>query len=134
MSKYQPCPCSSKVLYHKCCKPYHDGLPAENALKLMRSRFAAYALDLSDYIVHTTHSENPDYTDDVDTWKEGILRFSQNTCFDRLEIIEFVDGEDSATVKFRAHLRQLETDASFTERSAFKKVGGCWKYHSGQFE
>lgn len=134
MSKYQSCPCSSKVLYHKCCKPYHDGLPAENALKLMRSRFAAYALDLPEYIVHTTHRENADYTDSVDTWMEGIRRFSQNTSFDRLEILDFVDGEDSAVVKFRAHLRQLETDASFTERSAFKKVAGSWKYHSGEFE
>lgn len=134
MSKYQPCPCSSKNLYHKCCKPYHDGLPAENALKLMRSRFAAYALDLPDYIIQTTHRENSAFTDKVAQWKEDIRKFSENTNFDRLEVLDFTDGDDNATVKFRAHLRQVEHDASFTEKSAFKKVDGNWKYHSGEFE
>jgi SEC-C motif domain protein len=134
MSKYQPCPCSSKHLYHKCCKPYHDGLPAENALKLMRSRFAAYALDLPEYIIRTTHRENSAFTENHEEWKQEIRKFSNNTNFDRLEILEFIDGADGASVTFRAHLRQKDQDASFTEKSAFKKESGNWQYHSGEFE
>ena len=50
----QACPCCSALPYRDCCLPPHLGRPAADALALMRSRYAAYVLQLTDYIVATT--------------------------------------------------------------------------------
>lgn len=134
MSKFERCPCASKALYHKCCKPYHDGIPAENALRLMRSRFAAYALGLADYIIDTTHSEHPEFSKELAKWKASIESFSRATNFDHLTINEFIDGDESATVTFTAHLRQGGSDATFIEKSFFVKEENRWLYKSGEIK
>ncbi len=126
------CPCCSQKPYCECCKRYHDGAPAENALALMRSRYAAYALHLADYIVATTHPDNPAYSPDSSSWKKEILRFSHNTSFVGLKIVEFIDGAKSAYVTFTAYLKQNGQDATFTEKSHFVKVGGRWFYKNCQ--
>jgi SEC-C motif-containing protein len=134
MSKFERCPCASKVLYHKCCKPYHDGTPAADALRLMRSRFAAYALGLADYIIDTTHSEHPEFSKERAKWKESIESFSRATNFDHLTIEEFVDGDETATVTFTAHLRQGGSDATFCEKSFFVKENNRWFYKAGEIQ
>ena len=55
------CPCNSGKKYSNCCKTLHDGVFPESALSLMRSRYSAYALQKSEYIIHTTHPDNPNY-------------------------------------------------------------------------
>ncbi len=134
MSKFEKCPCASKALYHKCCKQYHDGALAEDALHLMRSRFAAYALGLADYIIDTTHQDHPEFSKDRSKWKESIESFSRSTSFDHLTINEFVDGQETATVSFTAHLRQAGNDATFTEKSLFVKENDRWLYKSGKID
>lgn len=134
MSKFEKCPCASKALYHKCCKRYHDGAPAEDALHLMRSRFAAYALGLADYLIDTTHQEHPEFSKDRSAWKKSIESFSQSTSFDHLTINEFVDGQETATVSFTAHLRQAGNDATFGEKSLFVKENDRWLYKSGKID
>lgn len=123
------CPCYSKKAYAECCKPFHDGhmLP-QNALQLMRSRYAAYAKKLADYIIHTTHPANPSYTLDLPKWRSDILQFCAKTAFTGLDILEFIDGENKASVTFTAHLVQDGRDATFTEKSAFERVHGKWLY------
>lgn len=132
MKKFEKCPCASKALYHKCCLPYHEGALPENAMRLMRSRYAAYALGLADYIIETTHAEHPEFSHDREKWKQSILQFSKSTNFDHLTIDEFVDGDESATVTFTAQLRQSGSDASFSEKSSFIKENGKWFYKSGE--
>jgi len=132
MSKYERCACWSKQLYHKCCKPYHDGATPENALKLMRSRYCAYALDLSDYIIRTTHRDNEHYKSDHRLWSNELHQFSAASKFDGLKIIEFVDGEDSASVTFEASIHMGDTDASFSEKSTFVKEDNRWFYRAGE--
>lgn len=126
------CPCWSGKVYEGCCRRYHDGVLPENALALMRSRYAAYALGLADYIMATTHPDNPAYTADVKTWKQNILEFSKNTRFEDLKILEFIDGPQNAYVTFTAYLKQSGRDATFTEKSYFVKEGARWLYHSGE--
>ena len=132
VSKYFNCPCSSKALYHKCCKPFHDGIAPENAMKLMRSRYAAYALDLPDYIIGTTHPENSNFQTDTDAWREDLHKFSKLTQFDSLTVHEFVDGDEEAFVTFTAHLRQAGLDNTFKEKSRFKRLDGRWMYIEGE--
>ena len=55
------CPCGSKTKYKKCCAIYHKGAVPKTALLLMKSRYSAYAVNNSAYIVKTTHPNNPDY-------------------------------------------------------------------------
>lgn len=100
----------------------------------MRSRFAAYALGLADYIIETTHSDHPEFSKDRARWRESIEAFSRATSFDHLTIKEFVDGEQTATVSFTAHLRQAGSDATFSENSSFVKENDRWLYKSGVIE
>ncbi len=95
----------------------------------MRSRYSAFALDLAEYIIATTHPNNPDYTDDTESWKKSILNFSQHTRFIGLKIFEFLDGESEAYVTFEADLN----GGILKEKSRFLKVEGKWLYESGDF-
>ena len=134
MSKYQPCPCKSQKLYNNCCAPFHNGQLPETALELMRSRFSAFALNIPDYIIDTTHEDNPQKEDDLVQWKNDLTSFSEQANFDGLKIVEFVDGETIATVTFTAYLSQSTQDFSFTEKSTFKKEDGRWLYLNGEME
>jgi len=124
-----PCPCYSGEKYKKCCQPYHKGILPSNALKLMRSRYSAFALDLAEYIMETTHPDNPDYTVETAQWGESIHAFSASADFTGLKIREFIDGENVAYVTFTAFLGET----AFTEKSRFYKVDGKWLYESGEF-
>ncbi|MFZ2888928.1 YchJ family protein [Sulfuricurvum sp.] len=129
ISPNSPCPCHSGEKYKKCCLPYHKEILPSNAKKLMRSRYSAFALRLCDYIMTTTHPNNPDYNEDKERWRESILEFSQNTQFLGLRILEFIDGEDEAFVSFEARL----DGGILKEKSRFLKVEGKWLYINGVF-
>lgn len=126
-----PCPCFSGKEYDLCCKPFHQGALPENALLLMRSRYSAYALNLPEYIIETTHSANPQYSDDKLGWKRSITQFAKNTTFQNLEILDFKESGNLAEVTFTAYLSQDGQDATFTERSYFEKINGRWLYREG---
>lgn len=125
------CPCHRQKTYKDCCRPYHLGKLPENALLLMRSRYSAYALHLTDYIIATTHPESPYYSSNKKQWKEEILQFARATEFEGLKILEFIDEQPIAYVAFKAILKQKGQDVSFTEKSTFEKIKGKWLYKSG---
>lgn len=129
LSPNAPCPCYSGKKYKQCCQPYHRGILPSTAEKLMRSRYSAFALGLCDYIMATTHPNNPDYTEDKERWRDSILNFSQTTRFLGLKISEFIDGNEEAFVTFEAIL----DGGSLCEKSRFLKVKGQWLYESGEF-
>ncbi len=131
-SSLSTCPCCSQKSYEACCAPFHRGVPAENALMLMRSRFAAYALKLSQYIIATTHPENSQYLEDHKQWAHEIEQFSTSCDFQNLKIEEFKEDGDRAIVVFRAELLSGGQDVSFTEISTFQKVDGKWFYLKGE--
>lgn len=130
----ESCPCGSLKKYKKCCKPFHDKITfPKTALELMKSRYSAFAVANSDYIIFTTHQNNPDFTTDLKSWTNDILNFSKNTRFEKLEILEFIDGDIESFVTFKATLFQKENDISFIEKSRFLKVEGIWLYVDGKF-
>lgn len=130
--KERPCPCTSGDSYDQCCLRYHLGIPAENALRLMRSRYSAYALKLPDYIMKTTHPLNAQYMQDQKAWRAKILEFSEMTVFQKLEILNFAERDDTAVVLFIAYIKQKGRDATFTEKSNFEKLNGLWLYLDGK--
>ncbi|MCI0382424.1 MAG: hypothetical protein L0207_05175 [Chlamydiae bacterium] len=126
------CICCSGLSYEKCCKPFHQGTFPASAVQLMRSRYAGYALNIPHYIIETTHLKNPQCNLDHELWIEQIHQFSKSATFHKLEILDFQEKGEVATVTFIAHLSQNGKDATFTEKSHFEKVGGRWLYLSGQ--
>lgn len=125
MRKVKFCPCHSGLPYDCCCKKFHKGQKPTTPLELMRSRYSAYALNLSDYIIQTTH---PSLREPLPYWKESILEFSKNTSFEGLEILEHTP----TTVTFKAKLSQQGHDISFTEKSTFTIEGNNILYYKSE--
>lgn len=128
------CPCNSNKPYIECCKPFHEGKLPHTALELMRSRFAAYVLDMPDYIINTTHPACSQYRDNKLAWRRALTNFSQNSSFNKLEILDSNERGSHATVTFTAYINQNDTDSTFTEKSYFEKVKGKWLYKNGIIE
>ncbi len=122
------CPCHSSKEYAECCAPFHEGENPPTALALMRSRYSAYALGKSDYIITTTHPDHPDASLPPLQRRKQIEHFSKNTLFNGLDILDFIEGGEKATVTFKATLSQDGEDCSFTERSEFARLHGKWLY------
>lgn len=125
------CPCHSKEPYERCCEPYHEGKPPEDALKLMRSRYSAYALKLMDYVIDTTHPDCLYYHEDRKAWKEDLLKFCEKTTFKDLQIIDTHLEPKMAFITFVAHMEQNGDDVTFTEKSYFVFEKGKWYYRDG---
>ncbi len=109
---------------------YHKGALPSTALLLMKSRYSAYGVGDSNYIIKTTHPDNAEYTTDIKSWKESILSFSKQSDFLGLEILEFIDGEKEAFVTFSAQL----SSGDLKEKSRFLKPYDRWLYIDGAFD
>ncbi len=94
----------------------------------MKSHYSAYAVGNSDYIIKTTHPDNPDYTDDRKTWKASINRFCRETRFEGLKIIEWSEVGSETFVIFNAAL----SGGEMIERSRFLNEQGSWLYVDGE--
>ena len=123
----EECPCCSGKKYADCCKSYHDGALVPSSLALMRSRYSAYALGLSQYIIKTTHPKSVYFENNRKKWIAALDQFSRETRFLKLEIEGY--GED--WVQFTAHLEQSGKSVQLREKSHFQKVDGKWLYLSG---
>lgn len=126
-----PCPCGTGKAYEHCCKMYHDGKQPENARLLMRSRYSAYALNIPEYIVRTTHPASSHYSDNRFAWKLAVSRFSSGSLFQKLEVLDFRENDAMAEVTFTAYISQGGHDSTFTEKSIFENFRGSWLYLSG---
>ena len=128
------CPCCSGKPYETCCKPFHQGKLPKTAQQLMRSRYSAYALNIPDYIIETTHPASPQYMGDRKLWAEKLSEFCVKSQFKKLEILSAHEHETTAIVVFVAHMSHNQEDTTFTEKSCFEKRGGKWLYRSGLLE
>ncbi len=71
--------------------------------------------------------DNPDYTTDIDEWSRSIDIFTNQSSFDGLEIVEWIDGDVESFVSFRA----IISGTIMIERSRFLKENGRWLYVDG---
>jgi len=125
ISKNSKCPCGSGKKYKECCGRWHKLGSAPNALLLMKSRYSAYAVGNTEFIIKTTHKDSPHYEKDINEWKKSIKEFSKSS-FKKLEIIGFIDGEKEAYVEFKAFIDDYEMH----EKSYFIKEDK-WYYVKG---
>lgn len=116
-----PCPCGSGQTYGNCCQRLHLGEPAETPEALMRSRYCAFVLGLTDYLMATWHtSTRPD-----NLGLEGSPDWAS------LRILASGQNGDVGTVHFRANYRTDPGWGFLEERSDFVREHGRWFYVSG---
>ena len=121
------CRCCSEKTYDLCCEPFHNQTKIpQNPEELMRSRFSAYALNLIDYLIETTHPDvrNNYSKNEIDSWSK------ENTWL-KLIIVKSWDN----FVHFKAYYQDRNGDFyEHEELSAFEKIGNRWFYLDGQYD
>lgn len=116
------CCCGNLRPYADCCGRFHAGEPADNAQKLMRSRYSAYVLQLEPYLLATWHvSTRPEQMD---------FRRTNMPQWLGLEIRSQQQGPDTARIEFIARYRVNGTGSIKTQHeiSRFVREGGTWFY------
>lgn len=126
------CPCFSGQRYVACCAPFHRGeREAETPVLLMRSRYAAFALGLGEYLVRTLSRDHAD----LDLPRVALIRelsqARERQRFMDLRILHEETGEREGQVMFFARIFERGVDGSFVEVSQFLREGPGWRYASG---
>ena len=125
MSKNSPttCPCDPGRPYADCCGRYHAGAAAPDAASLMRSRYSAYVLQRTDYLLASWHPE----TRPVELSLDDVP--GQRTQWLGLTVHSHREEGDKADVRFTARYRIGGGSAvKMTEHSRFQRIGGQWFY------
>lgn len=128
----RPCPCGTGLPYRACCAPCHLGdREAPDAVSLMRSRYAAFAVGDAAYLWRTLHTGHEDRGRD----RDEILRELRNTVhhhrYRGLKILDSNESGSSAEVLFLAQVFEAGADRSFVELSDFLHDGTGWRYLCG---
>lgn len=116
------CPCGSALPLAECCGRYHQGEAAPSPEALMRSRYSAFALGLTDYLRETWHPSTRPASlaaDDVTRWR-------------RLEILDHDEEGDRGRVHFRATFQEGRRWGVLEEASRFVREDGRWVYLDGE--
>jgi len=116
------CPCGTGG-YDRCCGLYHAGVPAPDAQTLMRSRYSAYVLKRTDYLLSTWHPDTrPDTLDLTDERWLG------------LEVRKYtISCANHASVEFIARYKTDGRAHRLHEISQFVFEKGQWLYLDGSF-
>jgi SEC-C motif-containing protein len=131
--RLRDCPCHSDLRYSACCGPFHKGVQeALTPEALMRSRYAAFALGLGDYLVRTLASSHPDRERPPHELARELSRARERQRFTGLRIARADSSGDSGKVLFLARIFERGIDRSFGELSTFVREGGAWRYASGE--
>jgi SEC-C motif-containing protein len=120
-----PCPCGSALPLAQCCGRLHDGTAtAATAEQLMRSRYSAFVLGDSGYLLATWHPTTRPRRLDLDS----AVRWTG------LDVLATAGGSllsAEGTVEFRAHYVRQGAAGAQHEISRFVRDGGHWRYLDG---
>ncbi|MFC1416576.1 YchJ family protein [Streptacidiphilus cavernicola] len=140
-----PCPCGlDDRRYGDCCGVFHaaakasaasatgpaGGPPAPapaTAELLMRSRYSAFAVGDTGYLLRSWHSRSRPERLELDPAQRWV----------RLEVLDATDGGPfhvGGTVAFRAHWTERGEPGVLAETSRFVREGGAWVYLDGVLE
>jgi SEC-C motif-containing protein len=123
MNNHSLCPCGSGAGYGACCQPFHErkAVPSSPE-RLMRSRYSAFVLNRTDYLVQTWHSSTR--PDDLD--------LTASPEWTNLQILSAEQKADAGRVHFRAVFRVDKNWGCLEEVSSFCREDGRWYYLSGE--
>ena len=117
------CPCGFGKPYEECCRPFHTATapaPATAEL-LMRSRYSAFAVADTAYLLRSWHSST----------RPALLALDPEQRWLRLEVLGSGEGGPfhlAGTVEFRAHFSEGGEEGVLHENSRFIREGGVWVY------
>ncbi|MFD5225572.1 YchJ family protein [Microbacterium sp. NPDC058342] len=118
------CPCTSGDAFGSCCGPVIATGAAPSALRLMRSRFTAFAMGDASHLLRTWHpSTRPDR-----------LELDHDVRWLRLDILDVQAGgpfDSEGIVEFEAIYREDGGRGSLQERSRFVREERVWLYVDG---
>jgi SEC-C motif-containing protein len=97
----------------------------------MRSRYAAFALGLGEYLVATLADEHPDRALPSRELARELSRSRERTRYLGLAIVHASASGDEGEVLFHARIFERGADRSFAELSRFVRESGAWRYASG---
>lgn len=121
------CPCGRRVPLSECCGRFHAGLMFPlTAEQLMRSRYAAFALGLVDYLEASLWPKKRSLFD-----RAGLAEWMSEARWTGLEILAKEAGganDQSGTVTFAASYEHRGKTHTHREKSQFKKRDGRWYY------
>ena len=126
--KPTPCPCGrtstkgQSLAYKACCGPWHAGLAAPDAERLMRSRYSAFVLRHVPYLLDTWHASTRPASLDLEEgakWLGLEIKQHRNT------------GDNTAEVEFVARFRVAGRAVRQHELSRFVREDGHWFYVDG---
>jgi SEC-C motif-containing protein len=111
------CPCGSGTTYEACCARLHRGEPATSPEQLMRSRYTAFVLRDTDYLLRSWHpGTRPEH-----------LRLDPDLSWLSLHVLSATGDE----VEFIARYRGPSGRGFQRERSRFVRSRGGWAYLDG---
>jgi SEC-C motif domain protein len=116
-----PCPCGLGDDYDACCGRLHAGAPAPTAEALMRSRYSAFAVGDSGYLLRTWHPAS----------RPSALGLDPAITWTRLAVLQTQDGglfDAAGTVQFRAVYVRDGKRGVLAETSRFVREDGRWSY------
>jgi SEC-C motif-containing protein len=124
------CYCGSGKEYHHCCQPIHtNAQQAQTPEQLMRARYSAHVLGLTDFVVNTYHPSCQ-----ADKQRDEIAA-SINSQWHQLEVLRswFGSNENEGFVHFKAFYQTEQTLLCLEEQSRFVHENNQWFYIDGVF-
>ncbi|MFT7721843.1 MAG: YchJ family metal-binding protein [Roseateles sp.] len=127
-----PCPCGTGRPYAGCCGALHaahaagQGLTAATPEALMRSRYAAFVLDLRPYLLASWHaSTRPAALAPPEPGLKWLGLAVKHSA---------MQGTDHGTVEFVARSKLAGRAHRLRETSRFVREHGAWFYVDGDLE
>jgi SEC-C motif-containing protein len=115
------CPCQrlqdKPKLYAVCCEPFHEGKMAPTSEALMRSRFSAFSLGLTDYVNITWH--NSTCPDD--------LALEPDSQWLKLDVLQ----ASKKRVHFRAYYKDEDGTFKVLDETSDFVFENRWQYVNG---
>ena len=118
------CPCLSGETFENCCEPLLAGKPAPTAVRLMRSRFTAFARGDAAHLIRTWHPST----------RPSELELDEDVRWTRLDVRDVERGgpfDTEGIVLFEAFFRDAGSPGTLRERSRFVREHRTWLYVDG---
>lgn len=123
----RPCPCESGKRLGECCLRVIEGERAETAEELMRTRYTAYVLQDTRYLLHSWHPDTRPASIDIVTdqrWLGLRIKRTENG----------KPSDTNGTVEFVARFKVGGRGHRLHEVSRFEKTADGWKYIDGELK
>ena len=122
------CPCGYTKPYNKCCAILHNNVCATTAEALMRSRYTAFYMNKTDYLIATTLPKQQKTLIANDIYKPN-----NNIKWCKLDILATKDGRQQDTtgvVEFKAWYIDSSSGLKhyYVEVSSFLKQDNRWYF------